>query len=172
MNFDTVKATVSNVSVSTSGCNTFQTGGAVAEMFRSIFRTSVDIESMNRVMYITMHWHVQSVLGLIIVLEIFFGFWCSHKVPNDAFYVLFKFPCVAQSVPHSTTLYPIFCSHIYPHKLNSLTNERLFWGYSFFGNAHIVNIFPVYSQLKEAHEIKIIIIKAHFELVPTTNWYH
>jgi hypothetical protein len=178
MNFDTVpwnKATISNVSVSTSSCNMFKLDEELQKclgQFSCPQRTSVDIESMNRVMCITMHWYPQSLLGLFIVLEVFFGFWCSHKVPNDASHVLFKFPCVAQSVPHGTTLYLIFCSHIYPHKWNSLTKWKAILRVLFSGNAHSVNVFSVYSQLKEAHRLFKKFIKSHFELVPTTNRYH
>jgi len=61
MNFDTVprnKATISNVSVSTSSCNMFKLDEELQKclgQFSCPQRTSVDIESMNRVMCITMH---------------------------------------------------------------------------------------------------------------------
>ncbi len=61
MNFDTVpwnKATVSKMPISTSGCHMFKLDEELQKClghFSCPERTSVDIESMNRVMYIIMH---------------------------------------------------------------------------------------------------------------------
>ncbi len=91
----------------------------------------------------------------------FWGFWCSHhvsiycshKVPNGSqwcsqFVPQVSFTCVPQSIPNSTTIYPIFFPQIFT-LLNYIAKPKekgYIWRGFYFGSFYSVRIFWVLGK--------------------------